>query len=681
MAQSLFSIPVTEALAGEGPIHRSVLSPSQLMTTPAEGVETLYDILQYASAQFPDRKAFGYRKLLDTISETKQVTKMVNGQETKEDKTWTYFKLSPYYYYTYTEVAEKTKAIGAGLVQLGLRKGSRVQISASTSVEWMLMAHGAFSQAMTIVTAYDTLGPEGLQHSIVESEASFCFVNEDQLATLSKIVSACPSVNTIVYRGNADPDQINHLRTSGQIKHIMSFEELEQLGHQHPIQPVKPQSSELCCIMYTSGSTGVPKGVMLTHGNVVSAVAGVCRMLQHLLEANDTIMAYLPLAHVLEFLVENLCIFLGVTLGYGSVRTLTDASVKDCKGDLQEFAPSLMTGVPQVWETIRKTVLSKVAERGPRIEKVFMGAVGLKKYLRQYGLPTTVLDKVIFKNVSQQLGGRLRYCLSGGAPVSAETQEFLSLTVCPILAGYGMTESYSMCAIMAPEQWALTEVGAPVPCVEVKLVDQPELNYTSSNPSPQGEIWIRGPSITLGYYKHDEVTKEALTPDGWLKTGDIGEWTDRGTLKIIDRVKNLVKLSHGEYIALEKLESVYKSHVIVENMCVYADPLYPKPVGLLVPLEKPLRKLLTEQQMDVSHMDWETICHDTKVRQIVLKAMQAQARSAGLRGSEIIADVWLSPDVWTAELGLMTAAQKLKRNEINKRYEAELKEMCSKLKQ
>ncbi|OBZ84169.1 Long-chain-fatty-acid--CoA ligase 2 [Choanephora cucurbitarum] len=671
MAQNLFSIPVTEALAGEGPVYRSILSPSKLMTTPAEGVETLYDVLQYAAIQFPDRHAFGYRELLDTISKTKKVTKTVNGKEITEDKTWTYFKLSHYHYYSYAQAAEKTKAIGAGLVQLGLRKHSRVQVSASTSVEWMLMAHEMLttwiSQAMTIVTAYDTLGPEGLQHSIVESEASLCFVNHDQLAALSSIISACPTINAIVYRGKADPDHLTKLRQQGQIKHIMSFEELETLGHQHPIQVVKPQSDELCCIMYTSGSTGQPKGVMLTHGNVVSAIAGVCRMLQHLLEANDTILAYLPLAHVLEFLVENLCIFLGVTLGYGSVRTLTDASVRDCKGDLQEFAPSIMTGVPQVWETIRKTVLSKVAERGPRIQKVFMGAVGLKRYLRQYGLPTTALDRVIFKNVNQQLGGRLRYCLSGGAPVSAETQDFLSLTVCPILAGYGMTES--MCAIMAPEQWALTEVGAPVPCVEVKLVDQPELGYLSSNPSPQGEIWIRGPSITLGYYKRDDITKETLE-DGWLKTGDIGEWTHRGTLKIIDRVKNLVKLSHGEYIALEKLESVYKSHVMIENMCVYADPLYPKPVGLLVPLEAPLRQLV-----DDSSTDWETLCHDTKVRQIVLKEMQEQARRAGLKGSEIIADVWLSPEIWTPEMGLMTAAQKLKRNEINKRYEKELKEM------
>ena len=163
-------------------------------------------------------------------------------------------------------------------------------------------------------------------------------------------------------------------------------------------------------------------------------------MLQHLVEANDTMMAYLPLAHVLEFLVENLCIFLGLTLGYGGIKTLTDVSVRNCKGDLVAFAPTIMCGVPQVWETIRKTVLAKVAERGSRIEKIFMGALEAKDYLKNMGVPTGFLDRIVFKKVSQQLGGKLRYGLSGGAPLSKETQRFLSLSLATIICGYGMTE-------------------------------------------------------------------------------------------------------------------------------------------------------------------------------------------------------------------------------------------------
>lgn len=676
MVQTTFSVEIADARPGEGPTRRSILSPSQLMLTPAEGVETLYDILQYASNTFKSRKGFGYRKLEDTITTTKKVTKVVNGVETTLDKTWTYLQLSGYHHHSYEDAAKITKTIGFGLAKLGLKKGDKVQISASTSVEWMFMAHGAFTQSLTIVTAYDTLGPEGLQHAINESEASLCFMNDDQLPILNKILSKCPTIDTIIYRGQAKPEHVDLLKSNAQIKCILSYEELEKLGQDNPVDVVKPSANDLCCIMYTSGSTGNPKGVMLTHGNVVAAVAGVCRMLQHLLEPNDTMMAYLPLAHVLEFLVENLCIFLGVTLGYGSIRTLTDVSVKNCSGDLQEFGPTIMTGVPQVWETIKKTVLTKVAERGPRVESIFGGAIKMKKFLGDFGLPTGLLDKVVFNNVKKQLGGRLRYCLSGGAPVSAETQEFLSLAVCPILQGYGMTESCGMCAIMAPEQWAICEVGSPVPCVEVKLIDQPELGYLSSNkPRPQGEVWIRGPSITAGYYKQDDITKETLTEDGWLKTGDVGEWTERGTLSIIDRVKNLVKLSNGEYIALEKLESIYKSSTLVENMCVCAESLYPKPVGLLVPVEGPLRKLLAES--GVENEDYGALCASKEARKVILQVMQEQAKKSGLRGAEIIADVWICKDLWTPEMGLLTAAQKLKRKDVNKAYEKELEEMFS----
>ncbi|KAI8886477.1 acetyl-CoA synthetase-like protein [Backusella circina FSU 941] len=677
--QSKFSIEVSEAETGQGPIHRSILSPSSLMTTPAEGVETLYDVLEYSAATYHERKAFGYRKLVDTIVEEKEVTKVIDGVEKKQKKSWSYFHLSGYEYLTYQEALTTAQTIGSALRYLGAQKGDKLQIFASTSVEWMLMAQGAFTQAMTIVTAYDTLGPEGLQHSISESEAKICFMNSEQLTILDKIIENCPTIEAVVYRGEAKPEHIEKLKSYDQVKNILSYEELQVIGKEHAVEPVKPKSEELCCIMYTSGSTGNPKGVMLTHGNVVAAVSGCCTMLQHLIEPNDSMMAYLPLAHVLEFLVENLCIFLGITLGYGSVRTLTNVSVRKCNGDLQEFAPTIMTGVPQVWETIRKTILTTVQKRGPRVEKIFMNALNMKRYLGNNGFGTGILNKVVFNTVKNQLGGRLRYCLSGGAPVSQETQDFLSLSVCPILAGYGMTESVGMCAIMAPEQFKLGEVGSPVPCVEVKLVDVPDANYFSTNtPRAQGEIWIRGPSITSGYFKRDDITKETITEDGWLKTGDIGEWTERGTLVIIDRLKNLVKLSNGEYIALEKLESVYKSCNLVENICVYADPLCSRPVALLVPIEKTLKTVATENGVE---SDWDALCENKTVRKVVLNMLQEQAKKSGLKGTEVVSDVWICKDMWTSEQGLLTAAQKLKRKDINTAFSKELKEMTSAQKQ
>lgn len=560
------------------------------------------------------------------------------------------------------------------------------------------MAHGAFTQSLTIVTAYDTLGAEGLQFSISETESMTCFTNADLLPTLRKVLPNCPSIQNIIYTGEVPEAEIDSLKSSfPQLKSVMSYDQLLKLGEEYLSEPNPPKNEDLCCIMYTSGSTGSPKGVLLTHANVVAAseyklvdfsvyiylhaplthfclVSGLNRMLQHLIEDGDTVMAYLPLAHVLEFLVENLCIFFGLTLGYGSVKTLTDASVRECRGDFAAFKPSIITGVPQVWETIKKTVMATVALRGPKIEKIFHGAVDLKSWLVDNGYPTGVLDKVVFRKVKQQLGGRFRYAISGGAPLSTDTQRFLSLTAAPILGGYGMTESCGMCSVMAPEQFAYGPVGAPVPCTEVKLIDAPEAGYLSTNePKPQGEIWIRGPSVTAGYFKNEELTKESITVDGWLMTGDIGEWNENGTLSIIDRRKNLVKLSNGEYIALERIESVYKSSTLVENLCIYADSLCPRPVALMVPVEKTFRAICQEKGLEVD--DYEASCEDRKVRNVVLEILHDQAKKSGLKGTELIADVWICSDLWTTEMGFLTAAQKLNRRAITERYKDQLEQM------
>ncbi|KAI8581563.1 hypothetical protein K450DRAFT_231915 [Umbelopsis ramanniana AG] len=675
MIQQLFSVEVGDKVPGETRVRRSILSPDKLVETPAQNVHTLYDVLRYSAHHYTDRNGFGFRKELGTVQEEKEIVKQVNGSEIKETKSWTYYKLSDYQYTTYQEAAKITQIIGSGLKQLGMTKGDKLEIFAMTSFEWMMMAHGAFTQSMTVVTAYDTLGAEGLGFSICEVEAVTCFTNADLIPVLRKVLPTCPSVRNIIYTGELPEAEIQDLKsTFPQLSSFISYNELLHIGESHMSEPNPPQKQELCCIMYTSGSTGTPKGVLLTHANVVAAISGVNRMLQHFIEDGDTVMAYLPLAHVLEFLVENVCIFFGLTLGYGTVKTLTDASVRECRGDFAAFRPSIVTGVPQVWETIKKTVMATVAARGPRIESIFHGAVDLKSWLHDNGYPAGVLDKVVFKKVKQQLGGRFRYALSGGAPLSTETQRFLSLTAAPILGGYGMTESCGMCSVMTPEQFSYGPVGAPVPCTEVKLVDAPEAGYLSTNePKPQGEIWIRGPSVTAGYFKNETLTRESITSDGWLMTGDIGEWNQNGTLSIIDRRKNLIKLSNGEYIALEKIESIYKSSTLAENICVYADSLCARPVALFVPVEKSLKDIC--QEKGIGNDNWETLCKDRAVRNLVLNLLHDQGKKSGLKGSELIHDVWICPELWTTDMGYLTAAQKLNRRIITEDFKEQLKEM------
>ncbi|KAI8092336.1 uncharacterized protein B0P05DRAFT_525842 [Gilbertella persicaria] len=667
-----FTVEIGPEQPNGGRIRRSIYAPEGLTRVPHHNVHTLYDVLTRSANKYPDRKGFGFRKVEKMIDEEKQVSKFIDGEEVKETKIWKYFQLSGYHYLSYKEASRLTHDVGAGLIQLGLKEKSKIEIFSPTNMYWLLTAHGAFTQNMTIVTAYDTLGEDGLLHSMNETQVEAIYTTSELLSTVQKVATQCASLKCIIYSGEVKAEVLSQFKTAVTQK-VISLDEVAKLGREHPRESRTPEPEDLCCIMYTSGSTGNPKGVMLSHKNIVAAIAGVNTILGHIVTDHDSMMAYLPLAHVLEFVVENLCVFWGVTLGYANVRTLTDASVRNCKGDIKEFRPTLMTGVPAVWESIRKGILTKLASASPKAQKMFHKAYATKAWLLERHLPTGFLDKVVFNKIKDQVGGRLRFALSGGAPVSVETQKFLSVTVCPILGGFGMTESCGMCSIMTPEQFAYGQVGAPVPCCEIKLVDVPEANYLSTNPKPQGEVWVRGPAITKGYWNRDDITQETMTEDNWLQTGDIAEWNENGTLTIIDRKKNLVKLSNGEYIALEKLESIYKSCVYVTNMCVYADSLYPKPVALAVVTEPVIRTLAAEK--GVTETDFESLCQHEVIRKTVLNALLAQAKEGGLKGSELLFDVHLCHEEWTTGSGLLTAAQKIKRPEITKAFKTEFDAM------
>jgi long-chain acyl-CoA synthetase len=298
------------------------------------------------------------------------------------------------------------------------------------------MAHACGSISTTIATAYDTLGEDGLTHSLNEPECVGLFTNAELLPTLLRVLGKTPSIKFIVFDGEPSQSIVDSLHAVRETIKVLSINQLRDLGRDKPVEPLesrRPTPSTLACIMYTSGSTGNPKGVTIKHSNLIASIAAVKCLLGHHLTPDDHFLAYLPLAHVLEYIVELIMLFVGVPCGYGRVKTLTDASVRNCKGDISCFRPTMMIGVPAVWETIRKGILTKVHAGGTIKKSLFNGAMSAKK--NKIPVLAGLADTVVLSGVRAATGGRLRLALSGGAAISKDTQEFLSTALVTVLQG------------------------------------------------------------------------------------------------------------------------------------------------------------------------------------------------------------------------------------------------------
>lgn len=667
------SVAVNGADGSEGQIRRSFLSPNELVERPAPGINTMVDLLDAGRKRHGSRRLIASREILREHKDQKVIRKKVGDKEVEETKTWTFYELSDYTYTTLNEFCDLVGKFSSGLGALGLNSSTRFNIFASTAMNWQIAAQSCFRQGLTFCTAYDTLGPSGLQVSLEEPEVVGMFTNAAQLHVVDSVVENTPLLRVVIYDGEADPKVLESVRAKLSTRpnaHLVTFDEVLKLGAQHSNSaPVQVNPDDIACIMYTSGSTGAPKGVILTHANLVATVAAVDMLISPYLGDNESLLAYLPLAHILEFVVECFALYRGIALGYGRVKTLTATSVRNSKSDLMAFRPTLMVGVPAVWELIRKGIVSKVSSAGSVKQKMFNMGMWSKKNnvpgLKQFS------DAVVFKAVKEQTGGRLHLALSGGAPIAKETHEFLRNALVNILQGYGMTESSAMCAVLTPEFFKYSCVGVPMPSVEIKLRDVPDANYLSTNNPPQGEVMLRGPSITKGYFKRPDVTAETLTEDGWLCTGDVGQWNADGTLSLIDRKKNLVKLSGGEYIALERLESTYKSCNVVTNVCVHASSEAKQPMAVVFPREDTLRSTLSQNGLgNLKDQELEELCKNKDVTQLVLKELNQVGKGAGFVPMEQLQSVVLVPE----ELPL-TAAQKVQRKEVESKYGDEIKKV------
>ncbi|KAJ3232747.1 long-chain fatty acid-CoA ligase [Chytriomyces hyalinus] len=675
----------------EGPnstaIYRRANAVDALTFQPSPDIFTIHDLFVQRGFTRPTLPIFGARKVLNTVVEEKEVAKKLpSGETVTEIKKWTFFELSAFEWMTWSEVQILTAAYASGYRALGMNSGDKLAIYADTSRDWMLNAIASFQQSFAITTAYATLGEEGLTHSLNECDITTVFTNAELIPMLDKVANKVKTLKNIVYNGVAEAQVLASIKKSHPRLTIITLDELRALGEKNLLKPVAPAASDLAFIMYTSGSTGTPKGVCLTHANIIAGLSGNNTNFEkavHPEGKDEFYLAFLPLSHILEFAVEMYMVYKGVAIGYGNPKTLIDSSVRNCKGDLRELRPTLFTAVPAVWDAIRKAVEAKLKAGSSIANALFWGAFNIKASLMSAGLDVLAapLDALVFAAVKEQVGGRLKMAMSAGAPITRSTQQFLNVTTARMINAYGMTETTAgICLQERAQSCMLGCVGAPVTNMEVKLVDVPEAGYKASNlPKPQGELWCRGPGVMVGYYKRPDLTREAITEDGWMQTGDIAELNPDGSLTIIDRTKNLVKLSNGEYIALEKMESNYKVSKCVQSLCVYANPEKSFAVGIVQPVEKAILQLAQELALypgiDVNKVDYQELCGRKEIRAAVLKDLQAIAKSVSFKQAEILGQIFLAHEEWTPQNGMLTAAMKLQRKLILEKYKKEVADM------
>jgi len=338
--------------------------------------------------------------------------------------------------------------------------------------------------------------------------------------------------------------------------------------------------------------------------------------------------------------------------------------------------------VPLVLERIYKGVNEVIKKKGSFFENLFDFCVRYKTAAVARGEVTPIMDKLIFRGVRALLGGRVRIILAGGAPLSPESHDFLRTAMgCPLMQGYGLTETCACATLMTLDDMVSTgRVGPPVRGVNIRLVNWEEGNYrVTDRPRPRGEILISGGNVTAGYYKQPGKTREEYFTDEagvrWFKSGDIGQVEEDGSLKIIDRKKDLVKLQFGEYVSLGKVESALKTCPLVDNICIHGDPSKSYVVALLVPNPDKLTQLAERQGVAGAGLEWAALCGNRDVTGAVLREIVNYAKQLRLEKFEVPGALTICPELWTPDSDMVTAAFKLKRKPIQSFYQQHINRM------
>lgn len=657
----------------------------ELMSTISEDVKTLYDLSSRSFVKYASRRCTGKRKYL--------------GQHSEKVK-----KFGDIDWKSYEEVGLASYKFGAALRSAGLVAAAEkctldklktpcsLAIFENTSPEWLTAALGAFSQSIIVTTIYATLGINNVIDAISDGVISAIVCNKTNVQTLVDSIKKIPSLKTIIYTNDMiAPDADIKLPVAPKGVRIIAIEDFIESGDTKAFPPTPPKSTTCAVNMYTSGSTGKPKGVVVTHAQVLAATAAGMSALG--VVSGDVYLGYLPLAHILELMAEFVQVAMGNTICYADPKTLTTTGAYPV-GALEQFSPTIMAGVPKIWDVIKKGVQAKVALSSPVAQFLVNTAFQAREFAMNHGYDTPLFNALVFKKFSKVVGGRLRLALSGGGPLNSEVQVFVRTCFgCPLIQGYGLTETCAGLTIQAADDLRSGIAGVPIPSVQVKLVSTPHINDKAGQPylntdtvdvegNPifgRGEVVVKGHNIALGYYMEPGKTKEVFEDDGFFHTGDIGQFMDDGSIRITDRVKNLVKLKGGEYVALENMEMVYGNSKFVDaiggGICCYGDGDMDRPVALMQLNE--LVAMAWAKENNITG-DYEKVRNSKELMEAVLADMHNEAKKGGLSALEKIVAIAFLTEPWTPENGCLTAANKLQRRAVVATHEDAFKQVKTK---
>jgi long-chain acyl-CoA synthetase len=556
---------------------------------------------------------------------------------------------------TWSEARDQVSKISKGLMAMGVNKGDRVSILSQTRLEWSLCDFGITSCGGVTVGIYPSNLPADCAYVIDHSDSEVIFVEDSgQLEKVLSVRSDLPKLRKIVIWDGAGDPQHDLLSWSEFLDagRDITDAQAEQRGNS-----VGPE--DLASLVYTSGTTGVPKGVMITNYNLVFTSDSARKSIH--IEPGYCTLLFLPLAHVFARLIAYCCMSAAVPVAFAE-------EISKVGDNLKEIRPHFIPSVPRIYEKVYDKILSGAEEAGGVKQKLFNWAVGVGhqvSHLQQnnqpipglLGLKHALADKLVLHKIQAALGGRLVFAVSGAAPLNKTIAEFFHACGVTILEGLGMTENTSFSHVNRFDNNKFGTVGQPGPDIEVKL-------------AKDGEVLFRGPNVMQGYFKDPDATAETFDSDGWLLSGDIGEIDDEGFLRITDRKKEMIVTAGGKNVAPQRIERIMRTSHYIGQIMAYGDKR--KYISALIALDPDNIKEWAGQQ-DLGSHEPEQLAREPKV--IKLIEGEIERLNGQLASFETIKRFHIVPQDFTVETGELTPTLKLKRKVIVNKYAAQIEEL------